>query len=134
MPVQHKNLSASSLKTFIQHGFNPIKESGEDHVYGSCIFCGKDNKFYINVETKMWQCKSCGMEGGYKSWLKEVHTYCLQYFQGDTALKLAKERCITTATLRHAQIGFNPYTQSYILPVFSVDGDEITDLKIDLEQ
>lgn len=127
--MQHKNLTHPNLKTWRQHGFIPIKESGKDNVFGSCIFCGKD-KFYVNVETKSWDCKSCNKNGGFQSWLKEVLEYCQQYFIGDIALKLFKDKNIGVDTLTRAGVGFNPYTRSYILPVYSADGITLQDLRI----
>lgn len=104
------------LKAFKQHGFIQLGTSGSTQETGTCPFCGKDH-FFANVETKAWDCKSCGKKGGYKIFLKEIAEYCKPFFKGIQAITLSKNRGIGIPTLRARGVGFNPGTGKYTIPV-----------------
>ena len=40
----------------------------DTHCITECIFCGKDNKLYINSETGMFDCKVCGSSGNFNKY------------------------------------------------------------------
>jgi len=48
----------ADIKPFIQHGFIPL-ETRDNQIIGDCIFCGKEKKFYVNKQSKAWDCKVC---------------------------------------------------------------------------
>ena len=48
-----KILTNSILKPFRQHGFLPNEKSGTSQVIGKCLFCERDNKLFINIETQL---------------------------------------------------------------------------------
>ncbi len=121
--MDHKN-----LMVFKQHGFIPKNCSG-NQVYGYSIFSG-NNKFYINPETKMWDCKSSGKSGGYQNFLKEVYDMSVVDFKGDRISWLKNNRGLQRATLKHHNIGWNQHSESYIIPVFDALNDKLWDLKI----
>lgn len=121
--LEHKN-----LMVFKQHGFIP-KDCSGNQVYGYSIFSGK-NKFYVNPETKMWDCKNSGQKGGYKQWLKQVYKLALANFKGDRISWLKKNRGLSRMTLKHHGIGWNPYNETYIIPIFDAVNDSIWDLRI----
>ncbi len=132
MTVQHSNLSHSNIRTFSQHGFLPTTATGKSQVIGQCIFCGSGRKesFYLNVETKAWDCKICGKKGGFQAWLREIVTYSQGFFRGKVAKDLANKRGLEVATLKNAGIGFNPITNSYILPVMDAKNEKLHDIRI----
>ncbi len=120
-----------SLKAFEQHGFISQGETG-DQAYGICPFCKdgrNENHFYVNRETKQWDCKSCGRSGGFQTFLKEMVKYCQGIFSKDRALELSKERGLKVETLKEAGVGYNPRTKRYIIPVLAIDGS-IWDIRI----
>jgi hypothetical protein len=121
--TDHKNLI-----TFKQHGFIYKGQSGSQ-VYGYSVFSGKDN-FWINPETKMWDCKNSGEEGGFKQFLKSVHKMSLDNMKGDKAVWLRNKRGFLRATLKHHHVGFNPHNETYLIPIFDANNDKIWDLRI----
>ena len=64
--LQHQN-----LVPFKQLGYNPSKIAG-NQVIGDCPFCEGELKLYMNPVTKMWDCKTCSREGGYKTFVSEA--------------------------------------------------------------
>ncbi|NJR72713.1 MAG: toprim domain-containing protein [Scytonema sp. CRU_2_7] len=119
----HKNLTV-----FKQHGFIYKGESGKQ-VYGHSIFSGKDN-FWINPESKMWDCKNTGKSGGFQSFLQEVYMLSMTHLTGDKLSWLNKNRGLRRSTILDNSLGYNPSTESYIIPVFDSMRDKIWDLKI----
>lgn len=123
---EHEN-----LKVFKQHGFIPQGESGKTQVLGRCPFCGRDKHFYVNVNTKAWDCKACGKEGGYQKFLKKQAAWWCEHgmtFQKRKAL--AEKRGLSTKTLKEFKVGYNPLSGAYIIPVFSESGNELSNLRI----
>ena len=122
-PLKHPN-----LRVFKQHGFQAQKLSGTKQVYGRCPFCGHD-KFFVNIESKAWDCKVCSKSGGFKTFLKETAIHFQQFFKGDAAIALSKNRGIQINTLREHSIGYNPFTEAYTLPIKDITGKEMWDVK-----
>jgi hypothetical protein len=128
MPIE--NPKDSNTKIFRQHGFLQKGSSGVNQVHGRCIFCGHDNNFYINTQSKAWDCKSCGKHGGFKTLLKEIAGHFQQFFAGNEAINLSKERGISIATLRAFHLGYNPLTKNFLVPVMEPNGLDFLDVKI----
>lgn len=126
---KNTNLTATTLNIFIQYGFRPNRTSGEKQVYGSCIFCDGIDKFYVNVDTKAWDCKACGKEGGTATFLKRV----LEYYKKQTTEKdlqvLAKHRNLEVDTLKRAGIVYARPVKSYLLPVWDARREKIWDIR-----
>ncbi len=119
-----------NLRIFRQHGFNPAGMSGTKQVYGRCIFCGHEKNMFINLESKAWDCKSCGKSGGFKILLKEISTHFIQFFKGTEAIWLSKDRGIGLEVLRENKVGYNPINHSYLVPIYDMSGEGIWDVKI----
>ena len=128
----HKEIyNHDNLKAFRQHGFSPVDISGGNQVYGNCIFCEDENHFYINFESKKWDCKKCGMSGGYKNFISEVLSLCKEQFTFKESLKLSRQRGLKAKTLLNHSVGYNPFIESYVIPTFTIDNvDEVLGLKI----
>jgi hypothetical protein len=122
--LQHPNLI-----TFKQHGFTPEEESSGDNVIGNCIFCGGD-KFFINPQEKKWDCKHCGVTGGFHTWLLQVVEYCIESIERVHLKRLADSRGLTIKTLQAHQIGWNPETNKYTIPIYDMQREKIWDIRI----
>ncbi len=109
-------MKSDPLKAFRQHGFIQTTTSGDTQEVGACPFCGKE-KFFINVNTKAWDCKVCGKSGGYKSFLRDIVAHCQEHFKDDVALALSEDRGIGIEALQRRCVGYNPVTQKYTIPV-----------------
>lgn len=119
-----------NLKAFKQHGFIPQSESGGTQVVGRCPFCGTNKKFYINPETKAWDCKVCGRDGGYQKFLKQIVTHCQENFNGRAIRKLKESRGLETSTFEHFGVGYNPLTKAYIIPVWDENQKSLLNIRI----
>ena len=118
------------LRAFIQHGFEPQGESG-NQVYGRCPFCGKDKHFYINPEIKAWDCKSrCGKSGGFQTFLDEAFALSQEYDNSSQLQELSEERGLSLETLEYFEVGYNHTIESYIIPVKNLTHDKVWDLRI----
>ena len=73
------NLKDKNLLIFKQFGFMP-KGKSSSQVYGDCLFCGRENKFFVNASNKKWDCKVCGKSGGYQMFLQEMVEFCQTNF------------------------------------------------------
>lgn len=123
--IEHKNLGV-----FRQHGFVPGDESGDNQVFGNCIFCASENKFFVNIKTKFWDCKVCGLEGGYKTFLRELYQNGVDYISRKQLKILSDNRGIKIDTLKAHDVGYNSATDSYIFPVWDLENKDIVDTKI----
>lgn len=43
--------------------FSKFKPASRNHIISTCPFCGKDDHFYINTITQLFDCKKCGEDG-----------------------------------------------------------------------
>jgi hypothetical protein len=122
------NKSKSNLKTFYQHGFEEIEEI-DIQVRGYCPFCNGD-KFYINYEIKGWDCKHCGRNGGYQRFLQQITEYCKEQFKGDIIKSLHNNRSISSRLLKSFDIGYNPKTKKYTIPMYNRDKSKVSNIYI----
>jgi len=118
----------NNLKTFYQHGFVEIEETG-NQIRGYCPFCNGD-KFFVNYEIKGWDCKHCGRNGGYQRFLQQIAEYCKEQFTGEIIKTLHKNRSISSRILKSFDIGYNPKTQKYTIPMYNRDKSKIMNIYI----
>lgn len=48
------------LRPYLFHGVDLNWKDGDKEAIGDCPWCGKSNKFYVDIETGKYQCKVCG--------------------------------------------------------------------------
>lgn len=124
------DLNHSAAKAFRQHGFLAHSTSGTNQLVGRCPFCGKEHHFYLNIENKAWDCKSCQKSGGFQTFLQEMAIHCKNQFSGKVANKLAEDRGLKLKTLRKFDVGYNPLTKCYMLPILDMKSEKVWDLRI----
>lgn len=122
----------SNITVFQQHGFYPSVLRG-DNQEGSCPFCQKEDKFYINVNTKQWDCKYCLKKGGYRTFLNEVAKRDINNFSDKIIYNIAKKKELSPIYLRKTGVGYNHVTGRYTLPVLSYDKSNYHDIRIYLD-
>jgi hypothetical protein len=59
------------LRPYLFHGLD-LEWEGRDQAVGECPFCTK-SKFFVNVETGLWDCKVCGSKGNTTTFLRQLH-------------------------------------------------------------
>lgn len=121
-----------NLKIFKQHGFIPQGESGKHQVLGRCPFCARDKHFYVNVNTKAWDCKACGKEGGYQKFLQKQVAWWKEHGPNKEKLRvLAKKRGLSPLTLREHGVVYNAIIDAYIIPIPALSaGNQLENLRI----
>jgi hypothetical protein len=122
--LRHKNLAA-----FKQLGFFPEKAAGSTQVTGNCPFCGAD-RFYINPETKKWDCKKCLKTGGFKTYVSECVKTFAKNMKGPKHEEFAASRGFSIGDMTAHEFGYIPASGAYILPIYNVEHSEIWDVRI----
>ncbi len=96
-----------SLKGFQQHGFTHMDENDTQYT-GKCPFCmGKKERFYINKELFLWDCKLCGRTGNFEKFLEEVALYNIETIQPKHITDLGNAKGIKPQTLRAWGVGWS---------------------------
>jgi len=112
------------LKAFYNHGFREDTTVG-NQIVGDCPLCGKPKHFYINRDTKQWDCKKCGKSGGFQKFLHEVLETALSARDRRERLQvLAENRGLRWETLTEFDVCFNSATGEYLIPVYQYVGEE----------
>lgn len=124
------NQDHENLKIFKQHGFISQGTSGSNQVIGRCPFCGGNKKFFVNPETKKWDCKVCNHNGGYQMFLHQIVEHGQENFTKAKAEALSAKRGISVETLEHFGVGYNPVNETYLIPVWDENQKEIYNIRI----
>lgn len=119
-----------NLKIFKQHGFIAQGISGSNQVIGRCPFCGSNKKFFVNPETKKWDCKVCNHNGGYQMFLEQIVRHGEENFTGEKADFLCRKRGIKLETFQRFHVGYNPVNETYLIPVWDEKQEEICNIRI----
>lgn len=122
--LRHEN-----LKSFKQLGFMPEKVAG-NQVIGTCVFCSSHDKMYLNPLKKTWDCKKCGRQGGFKTFLHEAVTVFKSNFKGQEAMAFSNSRSLPVSIMKSHDLGYNPANESFVLPIYNVEHSDIWDLRI----
>ena len=112
------------LKGFAQHGVEFTEET-DDQAAGTCPWCHKKLKFWVNKDNRLWDCKVCGLQGNWEQFLECAHIEGRKQFKAVVGRPLSKERGISQQTFRAFGFGWNGIEYTY--PVR--DMKRIIDLK-----
>lgn len=109
-------------KVFAAHGVDFTDQHGAELV-GSCPFSGKEDKFYVNSETWLWDSKSAGLSGNLQGFLRQIHEHEYLPEINDTTLKaLAAHRKIPSSIFRQFELGWMGNGDRYVIPIKDVNG------------
>ncbi|MBW7990004.1 MAG: hypothetical protein FVQ84_08325 [Planctomycetes bacterium] len=101
------------LKGFTQHGVVFEKIVGDERAIGICPFCNKKDKFDSHVETLIWGCKSCGINGNFEKFMEYRSQKYTELFKGQHVRKLSKDRSLKPQTLRAFDVGWSGLFYTY---------------------
>lgn len=79
------------LRAFTAHGILFEAESGNQSI-ADCPFCDKEQKFYVNQESGLWDCKSCSANGNPLTFIRDWWDHCDRNTPPNTYDTLCAER------------------------------------------
>jgi hypothetical protein len=109
------------LRPFHHLGVDLRPGVGSDQSVGDCPFCGREEKFYVHMDTGMWDCKVCDAQGNPVEWLRRL--WEASGFHEQRAALLAAERRLTSPqTLETWGVRWNTLTEEWLVPFFNSQG------------
>lgn len=98
-------------------GYKPEQHNNNNVI--DCPFCEKQNHFYYNRETFLWECKVCHKSGNALTFIREFY----EQFENltKTAQFISDLRGLPISAVAEARIKYNPLNASYLIPTFKHD-------------
>lgn len=135
--MHNENQVGKVHPVFLQFGFKEVELAiVGNQAIGNCPFCGDLNHFYVAKDSKnsTWDCKKCGVQGGYKVFVSEMIKFSQKAFNKFSAKALCDSRGLSFETFRLARVGYHPFTKQYIVPSYG-ENEELLSAKIfDIQQ
>lgn len=106
----------SKRRIFETHGVEFTGENG-DQLIGRCPFSGRDDKFYVNQKTWLWDSKTAGVAGNIPQFLQKI---AAKYYAAMTTTRLtalAEHRQLPIAALEPPSWGIGWDGKNYTIPV-----------------
>jgi hypothetical protein len=113
-------------RIFETHGVEFTGERG-DEIYGNCPFTDKENKFYVNKKTWLWDSKTGGMAGNIAKFLEEIQNEYVGALEEEQIKSLSRHRGLPVEAFRPWKIGWTG--DRYSLPVRDITG-KMTDIRL----
>ena len=109
-----------SIEVFHWLGFIETSTTPTEYI-GTCPFCGKPNKFYINQTTLQWSCKAghCQREGNLYGFISERYNLCKFSTTSEHYQTLEMDRFIPENALRKAGLVWYAERQQWLIPVLN---------------
>jgi hypothetical protein len=117
---------ATKLRIFETHGVHITGESG-DQLIGYCPFTGKDDKFYINEKTFLWDSKTGGQHGNINDFLRLTADRYQKMLTPELLAKLAHDRKLPISAFTPWGIGWTG--RAYSIPVRDARG-KVVDIRM----
>jgi hypothetical protein len=107
------------FRVFETHGviFNAIR--GDEH-YGLCPFTGKEDKFYVNEKTMLWDSKTAGMGGDIPKFLYEISKQNVDQSTAAIKRRLSSHRNLPVEAFKAWHTGWDGHR--YTWPVRNIKG------------
>lgn len=109
-----------NLKPFLFHGVD-LGEPDGDHAHGTCPLCGREEKFFVNAETGLWDCKRCGVSGNPTTFLRQLYDACRS--PSTDYKRLAQDRRVSEATLAAWGVVKSHLTGDWVVPGYATSGE-----------
>lgn len=130
MDIDFRNLP-KALQPFYWFGVEFNNKSGNQHI-GTCLFCNKENHFFVNIDSGAWDCKRCGKSGGIISFLKFFYEKIKQNSTDEYLKILSTKRGLPIRLLKQFGIVSDDGINFY-LPIY-VENNDLTDVnKLNLQ-
>lgn len=126
MTATKKSTVPDNLRMYIQHGAKII-EVGTTEAQLTCPLCQHD-KFYVQIEKQLFHCKHCNTSGNKIQFLYYISEANKKNFFGNIAIALSKKRNLKTFSLRKHEVGYNPLTKKYTIPILDKNGKYVVNI------
>jgi len=124
MPKKDKDDTPDNLKPFLSHGLVLDYSKGSTEATGDCIFCERDDRFSINIESSRWHCLKCGEKGNQYSFLSKLLTLSEEATEDDDYKELAADRNLNSvSTLKDWRLAKSVLTDEWLLPGYNEKGN-----------
>lgn len=119
----------SPLRAYYAHGVY-LNNGSSGQAITECPFCRKEEKFYVDRETGLYQCFVCHEKGNPLEFLRKLHERCLETTTEDQYKELARERkYLNIASLMEWEFAYNDLKGEWIVPGYFSSGDNRDKLK-----
>lgn len=88
---------------------------GEQSVM-TCPFCLKEDHFFYNNSTFLWDCKVCGRTGNPATFMQELYGMFDNITK--TSQEIAQLRGLTVQSVHDCKLKYNPMNGTYLIPTF----------------
>lgn len=106
-------------RIFETHGVE-FSGSRGDEFYGTCPFTDKQDKFYVNRKTWLWDSKTAGMSGNIAKFLEEVTEEYKSNMEEEQVDRLSRHRKIPMSAFKVWDLGWDG--AKYMIPVRDING------------
>jgi hypothetical protein len=106
-------------RIFETHGVEFTGKRG-DELYGNCPFTDKEDKFYVNCKTWLWDSKTAGMSGNIPKFLEEIQEDYHDALDSDQIEKLSAHRGLPPEAFAPWGLGWTG--DKYSIPVRDANG------------
>lgn len=124
-PTKAEDKTPKMLKPYVFHGVDFSSDDGAEAV-GTCPFCGREGKFYVQVDTGVWSCKVCQTgtkKGGGNAYtfIRELHAMSAKSGSLNGTLAQAR-KLLSKAVLDKWGVVQSSTTGEYLIPGWNPDG------------
>lgn len=111
-----------SLRPFNFHGVDFVTNDGKEAT-ADCPWCGREEKFSVNVESSKWQCFVCGEEGNHFTFVRKLWEESTDHTTYFDYAKLARDRRIARPeTLLEWRVCKSSLTDDWLVPGYNPQG------------
>jgi hypothetical protein len=110
-----------TLQPYAFHGVDLNWASGDKEAIGSCPFCGREDKFSVDIRTGRWQCFVCNATGNAPTFLRQLWDACDKATTNYEELRLDRGLQYLD-TLMQWEVVQSITTRNWLVPGFDAKG------------
>jgi len=104
-------------------GLELTYKAGDKDAYADCIYCEREGKMGIKVETGQFRCNVCEEKGNIRVFMQKLQELSFEATTTQDYKELAANRKLyTDETLIHWQLGKSILTGDWLIPGWNVEG------------
>jgi hypothetical protein len=116
-----ENTVPECLRPYIAHGVQLQWRASDKNAMGDCPLCGRDDKFYVKLETGEYQCWKCGSTGNTYTFIRWLWEESCQTTKDYSELR--NDRGLQqSSTLKEWGICQGLITKEWLVPGYAADG------------